>query len=631
MWKVQGPVQARGASIQTRVHAGSDVRTLPGLALVLLAASSAASARAQQVFPRPTVNGAALTAAWIPEATARKFCEIEHRGHLLSFRISDVPIPRGTTVTRANMYSADDWGKTFAGFLNSAQDHYYESITCNLAAAPLTADIVSSRPELRGAVLTAAWIPELTARKFCENERGSQLVHYAISNESIRSGTTVTRASMYTANDWGQTFSGQLNASQDKFYESITCRINVTATANRDELFDLYFSRCGPGWNGGDSTYSTRLSDDLVAWMFSDSYLGPVNEHAERRDLQASFLRGNVMVTQNTDTGAFQTYVASISRPCEACEFETTRVLLDSTPLLTSQGGQLRYNAACAQVQRPATLARALFRPTECRPPNQDTCGRWFWTGDVLREENHLRVLLRQMRTADTARPDAPLNAAWEGTFIGSIPLRNLGAEPVITEVPGRGNGVMYSAAVLPAVDLGAGSFTYVYGTREETASPGAICQGRCAHLARVPTGSLTQLATWRFWAGPAGWVVDATQTVPLGPIVPDEFSVASLTSCGGFGARCFVMLSHELVIFSPRIVARFAQSPEGPWSSPILLFETPEWSPNEEVITYNSHLHKAFSRTDGELVSYNVISPPASRDRIGNYRPRFLRVFFRW
>jgi hypothetical protein len=83
-----------------------------------------------RTFPRPSVNGAALTAAWIPEITARKFCELEQISQLVSFTISSVPIPTGTVVTRANLYSADDWGKTFNGYLNPDQDRYYESIVC---------------------------------------------------------------------------------------------------------------------------------------------------------------------------------------------------------------------------------------------------------------------------------------------------------------------------------------------------------------------------------------------------------------------------------------------------------------------------------------------------------------------
>lgn len=90
----------------------------------------ACPASADQVFRRPKVNGVVLTAAWIPQITAQKFCEIEKQSALISFKISKEPIRPGTVVTRANLFSADDWGLTFQGFLEPTQDKFYDSITC---------------------------------------------------------------------------------------------------------------------------------------------------------------------------------------------------------------------------------------------------------------------------------------------------------------------------------------------------------------------------------------------------------------------------------------------------------------------------------------------------------------------
>lgn len=104
--------------------------------LILLCAAAASSQTyADEIIQKPTLTitlpvAVPLTAAWNPDVTARKYCEIEKSSLLASYKISTVPIPTGTTVTRANLYSADDWGKTFNGALNSTQDRYYESITC---------------------------------------------------------------------------------------------------------------------------------------------------------------------------------------------------------------------------------------------------------------------------------------------------------------------------------------------------------------------------------------------------------------------------------------------------------------------------------------------------------------------
>ena len=41
--------------------------------------------------------------------------------------------------------------------------------------------------------------------------------------------------------------------------------------------FDALVTQNGPGWTGGDGTYSTVLPDGRVLWGWSDSYIGPVN------------------------------------------------------------------------------------------------------------------------------------------------------------------------------------------------------------------------------------------------------------------------------------------------------------------------------------------------------------------
>lgn len=79
----------------------------------------------------PQVNGAVLTAAWIPDETARRFCSREAGGaSLVDYSISCGAIPAGAAVTRANLFSSDDWGKTFNGSLNPDQDKPYARIRC---------------------------------------------------------------------------------------------------------------------------------------------------------------------------------------------------------------------------------------------------------------------------------------------------------------------------------------------------------------------------------------------------------------------------------------------------------------------------------------------------------------------
>ncbi|MFC5261450.1 DUF4185 domain-containing protein [Kribbella qitaiheensis] len=51
--------------------------------------------------------------------------------------------------------------------------------------------------------------------------------------------------------------------------------------ADPETLLNAY-SDSGQGWTGGDSTYSVKLPGGRTAWIFSDTFLGPVNPDGSR-------------------------------------------------------------------------------------------------------------------------------------------------------------------------------------------------------------------------------------------------------------------------------------------------------------------------------------------------------------
>lgn len=67
-----------------------------------------------------------------------------------------------------------------------------------------------------------------------------------------------------------------------------TCSLDgaeLTASATTAQpLTDLFgdYAATGSGWTGGDSTYSVPLRDGSLAWIFSDTFLGPVNDDGSR-------------------------------------------------------------------------------------------------------------------------------------------------------------------------------------------------------------------------------------------------------------------------------------------------------------------------------------------------------------
>ncbi|GAA4214046.1 DUF5005 domain-containing protein [Actinocatenispora rupis] len=63
-------------------------------------------------------------------------------------------------------------------------------------------------------------------------------------------------------------------------------------------LFDGY-SDSGVGWTGADSTYSVRLPDGRIVWIFSDTFLGPVHPDGSRPQ-DTPFLNNSFVVQQGS-------------------------------------------------------------------------------------------------------------------------------------------------------------------------------------------------------------------------------------------------------------------------------------------------------------------------------------------
>lgn len=68
-----------------------------------------------------------------------------------------------------------------------------------------------------------------------------------------------------------------------------------------DSLTDLFnaYSDSGVGWTGADSTYSVRLPDGRVVWIFSDTFLGPVNADGSRPS-DTPFINNSFVVQDGT-------------------------------------------------------------------------------------------------------------------------------------------------------------------------------------------------------------------------------------------------------------------------------------------------------------------------------------------
>jgi hypothetical protein len=272
-------------------------------------------------------------------------------------------------------------------------------------------------------------------------------------------------------------------------------------------------------------------------------------------------------------------------------------------------GEKLTFHIATKPDGKPGTL----FVPPDGKG--------WFWQFAGHLDSDKLHVFLP--RFEKTNSPGA-FGFKSVDLWLGTVP--NPGDEPTkwtprYSKVPfaefGPGGTRSFGSAVLRA-----GEFVYVYGYAE---TPGKPFSQRQLLTARVPVGKLADFAAWRFLAD-GEWKPDAKDATGQGGSLGTEFSVSYLPA---FKQYSLVYSESGL---SPRILARFAPSPEGPWSAPVLLHTCPEMKADKKVFTYAAKAHPHLSGESELVVSYVVNSfdlAPVINDAT-LYWPRFVRVTLR-
>lgn len=217
---------------------------------------------------------------------------------------------------------------------------------------------------------------------------------------------------------------------------------DVRTGAAPEQLFLDYAESTPNGWTGGDSTYSVRLPDGDLLWLFSDTFLGPLN--------------------------------ADGTRPVSAPLVNSTFVRQDGGSLSTIHGG---------------TTAN----PTAILPPAE--ADHWFWLGDgMISRQNgvdHLQVVYQEYYRFGTGAWDWGFNRNVVATFS----LNDLSEPLRVEELPSQAGA--WGSALLPAGESGDG-YTYVYGLADAPID-------KKQRIARVHGSDLGAVDEWQYWT-PDGW-----------------------------------------------------------------------------------------------------------------------------
>src|SRR5262245_56090176 len=324
------------------------------------------------------------------------------------------------------------------------------------------------------------------------------------------------------------------------------------------------------GWIGADGAYSVVLSEKRTVWLFSDTWVGSIRDGKRKPE---TMVNNTVGVQDASGADAKLTFAIQ-------------------------KGDDGKH--------------KAIFVPPDGKG--------WFWLFAGHHADGKLHVFLpRQEKTGAGGAFGFRGIDVWLGT------VSNPADEPTKWKI---------EYAKVPFADLGGerkrsfgssvlrvGEHAYVYGYEEKPEKP---LPSRRLLVARAPANKLADFDSWRFLAEKGEWKADVKDAVAQAGSLGSELSVSYLP---GLKRYALVCTQNGL---SDRIVGRFAEAPEGPWSEPVLLYTCPEMKKDKKVFSYAAKAHPHLAANGNELViSYAVNSfdlAPVINDA-ELYWPRFVRV----
>jgi hypothetical protein len=322
------------------------------------------------------------------------------------------------------------------------------------------------------------------------------------------------------------------------------------------------------GWIGGDGAYTVSIGPDRTLWLFSDTWVGSVRNGK----------RVNATIVNNTlglhDGRGKDAKVEFIVRKNDA--------------------------------GKPA----AFITPADKRG--------WYWLQDGAMSGDRLLLFLSQIEKTDSK---SVFGFRQIGRWLGVVdnprdpPLKwNVTQRKLPCEVYSHERELTFGASVLRD-----GEYLYLYGIDDDK-RPGA--RGRYLVLGRAPVAAADDFATWQFYRD-GKWDADYRRATRMVSGVATELSISYLPAF-----RRYVLVYTEGGL-SPRILARTAAAPWGPWSATTTLYQCPESGWDKKFFCYAAKAHPSIASGDELIVTYVANSfdfwQVAADARL--YWPRFIRV----
>jgi hypothetical protein len=242
----------------------------------------------------------------------------------------------------------------------------------------------------------------------------------------------------------------------------------VVKTAAPAPDLDALFNRTD-GWIGADGAYSVALSPQRTLWLFSDTWIGKI-QNGRRTD--ATIINNTVGVQEGV-------------------------------------GERVTYSIARSPDGKPV----ALIVPADRRG--------WFWLQAGVVDRGRLSLFLNQVEKTDDT---SVFGFRSVGLWLGTVADADQPPESWRVEQVRMPNAVFSKDRMLAwgAAVLRVGDDLYVYGTDERR---GKGLPNRQMVVARVPAASVGVFAAWRYFRDGL-WSKDFLNPSPLAGDIGSEYSV---------------------------------------------------------------------------------------------------------
>jgi len=359
---------------------------------------------------------------------------------------------------------------------------------------------------------------------------------------------------------------------------------------------------------GGDGAASCPLPGDRTLWLFGDSWIARIENG--RYGPGAAMVNNVAAVHTNPPRG-------------EAPEPGAVKAYFGPPP-------------------KPGAMSGFVMpgEPERNVEPAGRTPERWCWPcdGAVLIGEAPAQKLV--IFYADLSRrvEDPKPDDVWNFRFVGNriAVIDNPADAPDAWRMKQHELTPRHAPGGAPTISWGVAAIRDAGSDREPElivfGVDGSNTWDKLAMMARVPESKVQDFGAWRFRTGDTGgadgkpeWSTNEADAKPVMHNIVDEFTIHRQEI---EGRERWVLIQGEPML-GHRVLVRFAERLEGPWSDGQAIYTIPEPGADKNLITYGAKAHPRLSAPGELLVSYCINSldfGQMTRD-VEIYRPRFVHV----